>query len=89
MIKFFSIFVCGLVFAFGLGLSGMVLPEKVLGFLDPLGHWDPSLAFVMGGALLVNLPLFAWTKKRRKPMLAEGFHFPGGGHQAALQRAGV
>lgn len=42
----------------------MVLPEKVIGFLDVTGQWDPSLAFVMGGAIAVHLPLVRWVQKR-------------------------
>ena len=48
----------GLAFGLGLALSGMTEPAKVLGFLDFTGHWDPSLAFVMGGALAVFLPTY-------------------------------
>jgi uncharacterized protein len=58
----------GLLFAFGLVLSGMTDPQKVQSFLDfggiASGRWDPSLAFVMGGALLVTLPGFAWLRAR-------------------------
>src|SRR5690554_2571632 len=48
-------FVSGLVFSIGLGISGMVKPSKVIGFLDFFGDWDPSLAFVMGGAVCCDL----------------------------------
>jgi uncharacterized membrane protein YedE/YeeE len=55
----------------------MVDPAKVLGFLDFAGNWDPTLAFVMGGALLVTVPLFLPTLKRRaKPFFAETFALP-------------
>ena len=54
----------GLVFGLGLCLSGMVQPAKVIGFLDLAGDWDPSLAFVMGGAIVVALPAF-WLARRR------------------------
>ncbi len=47
-------FVAGLLFAVGLGVSGMTLPAKVIGFLDIFGDWDPSLAFVMAGAIGVH-----------------------------------
>jgi hypothetical protein len=57
----------GALFGFGLGLSGMANPDKVLNFLDLAGQWDPSLAFVMGGALLVALPGYAWARRRRAP----------------------
>ncbi len=55
----------GVLFGFGLGLSGMANPDKVLNFLDLAGSWDPSLALVMGGALLVTLPGYAWTRHRQ------------------------
>ena len=45
-------FFCGILFSIGLGISGMTQPQKVIGFLDVFGEWDPSLAFVMGGAVL-------------------------------------
>jgi len=54
----------GLLFGLGLAVSGMADPEKVLGFLDPLGAWDPSLALVMGGALAVSIPGFALVRRR-------------------------
>jgi uncharacterized membrane protein YedE/YeeE len=54
----------GLLFGLGLCLSGMYDPQKVQGFLDITGLWDPSLAFVMGGAIAVALPAF-WLAKRR------------------------
>jgi uncharacterized membrane protein YedE/YeeE len=56
-------FACGLVFAAGLALSGMIRPEKVIGFLDIFGRWDPALAFVMGPAVGIYA-LAAW---RRRP----------------------
>jgi uncharacterized protein len=69
-------FLCGLVFAVGLGLSGMTHPSKVLGFLDVAGAWDPSLACVMGGALGVNLLLFPRILERARPLLDTTFHVP-------------
>ncbi|MDN4587867.1 hypothetical protein DBA29_05055 [Xenophilus aerolatus] len=54
----------GLVFGAGLLLSGMADPGKVLGFLDLAGTWDPSLAFVMAGAIAVAAPAFAWVRLR-------------------------
>ena len=68
--------ICGLVFGVGLLVSGMTNPQKVLGFLDVAGSWDPTLAFVMGGALAVNGAAFAWTRRRAKPLLAEAFALP-------------
>lgn len=54
----------GVLFGLGLSASGMTNPDKVLNFLDVAGRWDPSLALVMGGALLVSAPGFAWTRRR-------------------------
>ncbi|KQV95121.1 hypothetical protein ASC91_26085 [Pelomonas sp. Root1237] len=53
----------GLLFGLGLIVSGMASPTKVLGFLDLAGAWDPSLAFVMAGAIAVGLPAFAWARR--------------------------
>jgi hypothetical protein len=50
----FASLVCGLIFGFGLLISGMTKPAKVLGFLDTFGRWDPTLAFVMAAALMVS-----------------------------------
>ena len=55
----------GALFGLGLAVSGMTNPDKVLNFLDVAGRWDPSLALVMGGALLVSVPGFAWVRRRR------------------------
>ena len=71
-----SEFVVGLIFGVGLVLSGMTDPGKVIGFLDVSGHWDPSLALVMGGAIAVGVFAFAWAKKRRQPVLGEAFDWP-------------
>jgi uncharacterized membrane protein YedE/YeeE len=58
-------FVSGLVFAIGLGVSGMTQPSKVIGFLDLFGgHWDPSLALVMAGAIAIHMPLYRWIRAR-------------------------
>ncbi len=66
----------GALFGAGLLVSGMTLPEKVRGFLDATA-WDPSLAFVMGGALLVYALLFRWiSKRRRDPWFDVMFHLP-------------
>jgi len=56
--------VVGLIFGLGLCLSGMYQPAKVIGFLDLAGNWDPSLAFVMGGAIVVALPAFLLARRR-------------------------
>lgn len=65
-----------IIFGFGLALSGMINPAKVIGFLDIFGHWDPTLAVVMGGAILVTLPAFQLAKRRSHPLLAETFQLP-------------
>ena len=54
----------GALFGLGLAVSDMTDPDKVLNFLDVAGRWDPSLALVMGGALLVSVPGFAWVRRR-------------------------
>ena len=59
MKKMIIALVCGLLFGFGLAMSQMIDPDKVQGFLDIFGQWDPTLAWVMGGALLVSIPGFA------------------------------
>jgi uncharacterized membrane protein YedE/YeeE len=63
----------GLVFGFGLALSGMTHPEKVLGFLDVAGVWDASLLFVLGGAVGVTIVTFRFILKLDKPLLADRF----------------
>jgi uncharacterized membrane protein YedE/YeeE len=71
-----SEFVVGLLFGLGLLLSGMTDPAKVLGFLDLFGAWDPSLAFVMGGAIAVGLFAFALAKKRSTAFLGGAMQLP-------------
>jgi uncharacterized membrane protein YedE/YeeE len=71
-----SEFIVGLVFGLGLLLSGMTDPGKVLGFLDLFGQWDPSLAFVMGGAILVGFFAFALAKKRTTNFLGGALSLP-------------
>ncbi len=66
----------GALFGLGLAISGMVNPQKVIGFLDVAGDWDPTLAFVMGGALLVAIPAFCLIFKRPRPVLADEFELP-------------
>lgn len=73
----FSAFVAGLFFGLGLAVSGMTQPGKVVAFLDVAGGWDPSLAFVMGGALAVFGPTYFFVReKREKPVLALVFDLP-------------
>ena len=69
-------FFAGLLFGLGLLLSGMTDPAKVLGFLDLFGSWDPSLAFVMGGAILVGFFAFALARKRTTNFLGGALHLP-------------
>jgi len=71
-----SSFVCGLVFALGLGIGGMTQPAKVIGFLDVFGAWDPSLAFVMGGAVATHAILRRLVMRRTAPVLEAGFSLP-------------
>jgi len=69
-------FIAGLVFGIGLLLGGMTDPAKVLGFLDLAGNWDPSLAFVMGGAVLVGLVAFRVAGRRERSLLGEAMRLP-------------
>jgi uncharacterized protein len=66
----------GLVFGIGLIVSGMANPAKVLGFLDLAGHWDPSLALVMAGAISVGLISFAVAKRRTQSFLGTEMKLP-------------
>jgi uncharacterized protein len=66
----------GLIFGIGLCLSGMTEPAKVLGFLDLAALWDPSLAFVMGGAVAVGLIAFGLAKRRRIALDGEPMQMP-------------
>lgn len=69
-------FVVGLIFGIGLIISGMTNPAKVIGFLDLAGLWDPSLAFVMGGAILVGVVAFAFAKRRAVSFFGDALHWP-------------
>ncbi len=69
-------FAAGLLFGVGLLVSGMTDPNRVRGFLDVAGAWDPSLAFVMGGALLVHAAAYRWITRLGRPLLADRFHIP-------------
>ena len=71
-----SEFLIGLLFGLGLIVAGMTDPSKVIGFLDLAGAWDPSLAFVMGGAILVGLGAFAVAKKRTTSFLGGAMQLP-------------
>ncbi len=74
MTKIFIALLCGILFGLGLTLSQMVNPEKVIAFLDITGNWDPSLAFVMIGALAVAMTAFRLVLKRQKPLFDNDFH---------------
>jgi len=72
----FSTLFAGLLFGTGLILSGMANPAKVQNFLDLFGTWDPSLAFVMGGAIMVTMPGFWLVQKLMTPLYHDVFHLP-------------
>ncbi len=77
MRRILSALAAGLVFGLGIALSGMGNPAKVLNFFDPLGTWDPSLAFVMGGALATTaLGYRLIFGRRRAPLFDDRFHLP-------------
>ena len=67
--------VCGVIFGIGLTVSQMIDPAKVLGFLNIFGDWDPSLAFVMIGALIISSPFFHLFKNNNKPIFSEKFSY--------------
>jgi uncharacterized membrane protein YedE/YeeE len=66
--------VTGVLFGAGLALSGMTHPQKILGFLDITGDWDPTLLFVLGGAVGVTIITFRFILKRRTPFLDDRFY---------------
>lgn len=68
--------IVGIIFALGLGISGMTRPEKVFGFLDVFGSWDASLIFVMAGAVMVHLVAFRFIFKRKTPLFSNQWHLP-------------
>lgn len=76
MLSIISALFVGLVFGLGLMLSGMINPAKVLGFLDLAGAWDPSLAFVMGGAVIVAAAGFAVARRRKRSILGAPMRWP-------------
>lgn len=67
---------CGTVFGAGLAVSGMTNPAKVLAFLDVFGRWDPTLAFVLGGAVSVSAAGFAIARRRERAWLGDSFGIP-------------
>lgn len=74
--KMLAALISGTLFGVGLTVSGMINPAKVIGFLDVAGNWDPTLAFVMGGALLVTGPIVPLILRQPRPVLATEFHMP-------------
>ena len=77
-------FLSGLIFGAGLILSGMSNPAKVLAFLDVTGAWDPSLLFVMAGAILVAAVAFRVARTRLQHLVGSRMHVPGAGRSAPL-----
>ena len=69
-------FLAGIIFAVGLVISEMTKPDKVIGFLDLAGSWDPSLAFVMVGAIGVHAVTYRVITQRNTPVWSEAFHIP-------------
>ena len=69
-------FAAGVIFAVGLALSGMTKPAKVVGFLDVMGAWDASLAFVMAGAIAVHAVAHRLVMRRGSPLFDDAFHLP-------------
>ena len=76
MKNFFIPLTSGIIFGIGLVIAGMTNPAKVMGFLNVFGNWDPSLIFVMGGAIAVSIPVFLISKKMSSPLFnkKEGFN---------------
>lgn len=68
--------ISGLIFGLGLVISGMVLPDKVQNFLDVTGNWDPSLAFVMMGAIAVHTPFVRWAQRRGRSFFGDALQLP-------------
>ncbi len=76
MLTALTALIAGTVFGAGLAISGMMNPAKVIGFLDIAGDWDPTLAFVMGGAVLVAAPGFAVLRKRGQTVFGGKLNLP-------------
>ncbi len=73
---FLTALAAGILFGSGLLLSRMFDPQRVLGFLDVAGHWNPALAFTLGGAVLVAAPAFWYVRRRRVSLLGEAVELP-------------
>jgi hypothetical protein len=78
MIRILVALVCGVLFGAGMVVSDMINPARVLAFLDVTGAWDPSLAFVMGGALIPSSLAYLIRRRMDAPVAAEDFHVPEG-----------
>jgi uncharacterized protein len=76
MMQIIAAFAVGLVFGLGILLSGMANPAKVLNFFDVAGPWDPSLAFVMGGALVVTMIGYKFVLGWKRPLYSDTFAIP-------------
>jgi uncharacterized membrane protein YedE/YeeE len=75
-VAFLTALAAGILFGSGLLLSRMFDPQRVLGFLDVAGHWNPALAFTLGGAVLVAAPAFWYVRRRRVSLLGEAVELP-------------
>ncbi|MEL0323895.1 MAG: YeeE/YedE family protein [Rhodospirillales bacterium] len=76
MLQIIASLIAGTLMGAGLMVSGMMNPNKVLSFLDVFGNWDPTLIFVMGGAIFSALPGFWLSRRLTKPLLANNFQLP-------------
>jgi len=72
----FAALIVGIVFALGLGISGMTRPEKVIGFLNIFVDWDASLAFVMAGAIAIHAVAYRLIRRRSSPLFSKEFYVP-------------
>ncbi len=73
--KFFSL-LSGIIFGIGLTIAGMTNPAKIVAFLNITGEWDPSLIFVMGGAIVFTAPFFYLLRNKNKPFFSSAFQLP-------------
>jgi len=87
--RLFSSYLIGLIFGIGISISGMANPAKVLNFFDVAGNWDPSLIFVMGGALVVTFFGYLFVLRRAAPMIDAKFHLPENRHLDARLLGGA
>lgn len=74
--KLVTAYIAGLIFGLGISLSGMANPAKVINFFDIAGSWDPSLAFVMGGAVIVTFFGYRWVLAKPMPLFETKFRLP-------------